>query len=294
MERQFLVHRWLILGLLACPLLATASNTSPVRVLRSAVADCSNSTAESSEQTRVEACLRLDIAWVHNVPRGAKPFVDVVHTGASMIEEVSDRFRSHAPDVFDAIAIYLGRRIQRGGKRRALAQAALERLFLAGLILCHRLEENVSLTLAIERRVAKLGFSFFRETGKKLVVTSGSRSAEAQAKAMHTKQRLGVKLTRLYKGKSAREIERAFDEVRKKGGSRDQIIAAGARVIREQMARGDYISKHLMHDAVDIRSRNLSRKHKSLFRKLARQHGFRVLLETRPPHFHLSIAAPEA
>ena len=60
------------------------------------------------------------------------------------------------------------------------------------------------------------------------------------------------------------------------------------------MDRGVFISKHLLDDAVDIRSRNLNRREKALFRKLARARGFRVLLETRPPHFHLSISNPEA
>jgi hypothetical protein len=211
-----------------------------------------------------------------------------------MVDDITSRFRLHASLVFDAITIYLGRRIQRQGKKKKLSQIALDHLFQAGLIRCHTLLDDVSLTAAIERRVAKLGCAYYREVGRPLVVTSGSRSPEAQASAMYRKLRLGVRLSKFYRSKAAREIEKAFLTAMESKAARAVVIDAGAKVIREQMARGVFISKHLLDDAVDIRSRNLNRRQKSLFRRLARELGFRVLLETRPPHFHLSVSNPEA
>ena len=211
-----------------------------------------------------------------------------------MIDDITTRYRLHASLVFDAITAYLGKNIQRRGKKKKLSQRALDQLFDAGLIRCHTLLEDVSLTAAIERRVAKLGCAYYREVGRQLVVTSGSRTPEAQAAAMYRKLRLGVRLSKFYRSKAAREIEKAFLVATAARKGRAAIIDAGVHVIRAQMKRGVFISKHLLDDAVDIRSRNLTRRQKALFRRLARDVGFRVLLETRPPHFHLSVSNPEA
>ena len=291
MDGAFTARCLLLFGTLIALDGAAAKSSSPVRVLRSTVVDC---VADSDASASSSDCLQLAVAWVHGVPKGAKPSVDEILTGPQFIQTVMGRFGAHSPEVFDAIARYLGRWVTKKSKRKPLAKAALDRLFQAGLILTHSLEEDVSLTVTIERRVAALGYSFFRETGKRVVVTSGSRTPESQAKAMHTKHRLGVRLSRFYRSAAAKEIEIAFRAAAQSGADREAIIAAGADVIRQQMARGVYISKHLMHDAVDIRSRDLTRRQKSLFRRLAREHGFRVLLETRPPHFHLSLAKPQA
>lgn len=273
---------------------AYASGHLPVRVVGSTVTTCPANQALVGPVRDGVPCLKLRLRWSVGTSEKKLQETHAVYSGPGMVDDITARYRLQAPMVFDAVAIHLGRNIQRRGKRKVLAQKALDQLFEADLIRCHRLLEDVSLTAAIERRVARLSFAYYRETGKQLVVTSGSRSPQAQASAMYRKLRLGVRLSKFYRSSAAREIEKAFLVAKGAGASRDAIVAAGAAIIRAQMDRGVFISKHLLDDAVDIRSRNLNRREKALFRKLARARGFRVLLETRPPHFHLSISNPEA
>ena len=61
--------------------------------------------------------------------------------------------------------------------------------------------------------------------------------------------------------------------------------------IREQMSRGLYVSEHLREGAVDLRSRNLRRRHKIVLERTVRElQGLKLNREERiPPHFHLQV-----
>ncbi len=60
-------------------------------------------------------------------------------------------------------------------------------------------------------------------------------------------------------------------------------------VIKAQMKKGKYISKHLNVGAVDVRSRDMSAKEKEAFKKSAKKHAKTVILEITPPHWHLQF-----
>lgn len=150
-------------------------------------------------------------------------------------------------------------------------------------------ESGVRLAPTMERTVAQLATEFRRRTGRGFHVTSGTRSADEQAEAMYDKIRHGTRLTRLYRDfGAASEIQSAYRRHRRRG--RRRCVSQMARVIRAQIGRGCFISRHLRASAVDIRSRDMSRRERRIFRQVVASHGQVSLLEEgRPPHFHLQL-----
>ena len=137
-------------------------------------------------------------------------------------------------------------------------------------------------------RFARIAARYFGETGKPLMLTSGTRDARRQAAAMYAKVRLGVNLNRLYGYSSAvKDIDQAWRQARRDKGSRDAAVEAMAERIDRQVEHGVYVSRHLLAGALDVRSRGIDR---SAFLRAARgEPGVKVLVERRPPHFHLSF-----
>jgi len=135
----------------------------------------------------------------------------------------------------------------------------------------------------------QIAAEFRRRTGQRLHVTSGTRTPDQQARAMYDKIRLGQRLTRLYRDyDAASEIQTAYRRNRRQG--RAATVRAMAAVIRTQMGRGCYISRHLYASAVDVRSRNLSRRNRRVFRSVVQSvGGVQLLEEGTPPHFHLQL-----
>ncbi len=153
-------------------------------------------------------------------------------------------------------------------------------------------EDDVRLGPRMERTMEEIATEFRRRTGRRLHVTSGTRSPDQQARAMYDKIRLGQRLTRLYRDyEAASEIQGAYRRHRRRG--RAVTVRAMADVIRGQIGRGCYVSRHLYASAVDVRSRNLSRRHRRIFRSVVRSvGGVELLEEGRPPHFHLQLRNP--
>ena len=156
-----------------------------------------------------------------------------------------------------------------------------------------RVMPGVKLPPEVEQCLARLASRFYRRTGQPLVITSGTRSAEAQAEAMYAKLIRRRNLFRLYSRTALlREVVRAYRRARRKRLSHRAARAALARVIRSQVLRGEYLSAHLRNGAVDIRSYDMSRRQRRLLRQLARSDADILLLkqERHPPHFHLEVA----
>lgn len=150
-------------------------------------------------------------------------------------------------------------------------------------------EPDVRLGAEMARQLDRIGAEFHERTGRRLHVTSGTRSPRAQARAMYDKIRLGRPLTGLYRDyEAASEIQTAYRRNRRRG--RGAAVSAMARVIRQQMQRGCFVSRHLRASAADVRSRNLSHRERRIFREVVRSVGGVSLLEEgRPPHFHLQM-----
>jgi hypothetical protein len=150
---------------------------------------------------------------------------------------------------------------------------------------------DVALSSHVEAKVARIARGYFTRTGKILVVTSGTRDAERQAEAMHAVLQHGGDLQRTYRNKgAAREIEQAHAEAAASGRPAHEVVAVMATVIRDQMARGVFLSAHLRAGAVDVRSRGMSTDDKQAFLATAAEvGGVEVLEESAPPHFHLQL-----
>ncbi len=150
---------------------------------------------------------------------------------------------------------------------------------------------DVDLSEKVEERVGQLADAYFERTGKKLVITSGTRDPARQAKAMYKMLRLGADVLRLYRNKAAvREIKDAYDAGRLSHKRPEEIVESMYEVIRAQVDREVFISAHLRAGAVDVRNRTMSSTDKKAFRAcVAELEGVSLLEETKPPHFHLQI-----
>ncbi|WP_437779620.1 hypothetical protein [Sorangium sp. So ce1097] len=148
---------------------------------------------------------------------------------------------------------------------------------------------GVTLPANIAAKIEQIDRGYARRTREHLVITSGTRDANRQARAMFTKMRLGEDILQLYRNKAAAlEIKKAYQANARKPP--EQVVAAMEAVIQDQIDRGIYISAHLRRGAVDVRNRTMSPKEKRAFLESAAEvGGVLVIDESTPPHYHLQI-----
>lgn len=153
----------------------------------------------------------------------------------------------------------------------------------------YTLNNDVVLSAAITAKVKKVADKFYKETNKKITVTSGTRTAQSQAAAMYGKLAGGDQLTVYSNQSAAKKIKKAYDDgvVAKK--SKADIITEMKKVIDDQIKNGIYLSKHLKKGAIDVRSKDMSSDEKEKFKKAAKGIATTIILETTPPHFHLQF-----
>lgn len=150
---------------------------------------------------------------------------------------------------------------------------------------------DVTLSSKVTDKLEQLATRYETRTGKKFVVTSGTRDPEDQAEAIYDKLVLGDDILRLYRDKSAaQELKRIYGAARSANKPRAATVAELATAIRSQMKRGIFISAHLRAGAADVRSHDMTVSEKRVFVDAVNQvGGLRVLHETTPPHFHLQL-----
>lgn len=146
---------------------------------------------------------------------------------------------------------------------------------------------NIVLPENLKTKIQDIADTFFSQRKKRLVITSGTRTASEQAHAMYNKMKAGENPTTLYKDKSAaKEIKKAFDENAKEPSK--TAIDEMTKVIASQMEKGVYISRHLRGDGFDVRSKDMSAKDKSAFSDIvAKNKDLTLIKEGTPPHFHV-------
>lgn len=150
---------------------------------------------------------------------------------------------------------------------------------------------DVTLSTKVTDKLEQLATRYETRTGKKFVVTSGTRDPEDQAEAIYDKLVLGDDILRLYRDKSAaQELKRIYATARGANKPRAATLVELASAIRGQMKRGIFISAHLRAGAADVRSHDMTVSEKRVFVDAVNQvGGLRVLHETTPPHFHLQL-----
>ena len=153
----------------------------------------------------------------------------------------------------------------------------------------YSLKTGVVLSVDIKVKVKKIADKYYALSKKDIVVTSGTRTSQSQAEAMYGKLSGGDKLT-VYKNQiAAKEIKKSYDDAVAAKKSKIDTIADMKSVIDTQIAKMIYISKHLKKSAVDIRSKDMTAADKTHFKSAAKGLATNVILETTPPHFHLSL-----
>ncbi len=111
-----------------------------------------------------------------------------------------------------------------------------------------------------------------------LHVTSGTRTVEAQARALVDKRDLGDDLRALYRSNRA-----IIDEVLAVPNRVDAVAA----VVRRHALAGRILSRHMRGDAIDLRSRNLTPDQRQAVLAAAGALGAKAFEEAKPPHIHI-------
>ena len=133
----------------------------------------------------------------------------------------------------------------------------------------------------------------------KLHVNSMQRTPAAQARTTITKINLGDDLLALYNDTLILEALNAVGVTNKvkpdplftKSGKEFQILT---KVYADQMARGKYISKHLLAGAIDIKvvkwNESVRKDNIDTVLKHAKKLGAKTAIyETTPPHIHIGL-----
>lgn len=153
--------------------------------------------------------------------------------------------------------------------------------------------KDLRLGKAARERLARIAERYARATGKKLVVTGGTRTPARQAKLMIDKLRHGEDIVALYENKAAaKAIRDAYVDGHAKKLSDKALVRAVRKVIEAQIARGVFISQHLQAGAADVRSRDMGPAQEAAFRAAVKAEPGVLLVderETAAPHFHLGL-----
>ncbi|RXR25586.1 hypothetical protein [Sphingobium fluviale] len=148
---------------------------------------------------------------------------------------------------------------------------------------------TIRISGSIKRQVEQVAVEFMRHTGKKMVVTSGTRSAREQAAAMYDKFGAGASGSDYSNRRALREIKAAYVTGRMAGQDRHGTILAMEQVIERQIKNGVYISRHLIARAIDIRVNGLAAGERQALHDAVRKAGGKVHPEGRPPHLHVQF-----
>lgn len=154
---------------------------------------------------------------------------------------------------------------------------------------------GIDITPELRRHIDAVAALYFAKAKRPLEITSGYRSPRRQADAMYTKLAVGGSLG-LYKNQALTvPLTKAYREGRKKRWKRDRIVDAMAKVLEAQVSQGQYLSRHMRGLAFDIRSTGMTARQRQHLLAAIREVGqMRIILERRPPHFHVEIMKPKA
>lgn len=148
-----------------------------------------------------------------------------------------------------------------------------------------RVVSGILMTTSLQEKVANLANHYFALTGNDLIVTSGYRPPDRQAKAMFDKiTREGETSVRnLYKNKTA--IDEILNVYGKHKGNPTTATAEMQKTIEGQVKRGIFISSHLRSNALDVRKQTTD--FAQLKKAVAQVGGRRAIREA--DHFHIEL-----
>ncbi len=181
-------------------------------------------------------------------------------------------------------AVQLKKRSRRGGKGVRQQRSNRHMRVVA---------RSLKLTKKARGRLQRIAERYHDETGVKLVITGGDRTARGQARLMYKKLEAGEDLIKLYtRDDLVIEIMNAYESAKDDGMGTRGIISSMAEVIKEQIAEKQYVSRHLQNTAADVRSRRMTEEQYEAFVRAVRaEPGVRLVDErdTAAPHLHLNL-----
>jgi peptidoglycan hydrolase-like protein with peptidoglycan-binding domain len=143
---------------------------------------------------------------------------------------------------------------------------------------------DVLMTKDLEKKVAKLANTYFGLTGKNLVVTSGYRPPFRQAPAIY--DNIILKGTAVVRGtyKNKKLIDEILAAFQANKANPSNAKAAMQKVIENQVKRGEFISNHLLSNAIDLRTRTTI---KAKLQQTLNRVGGRLVDEGN--HYHVEL-----
>ena len=180
---------------------------------------------------------------------------------------------------------------QRVGKAGTKTEDAAPKAELPEGEKAYELKSGVILSAKIEAKVRRIADRYYAKAKRKITVTSGTRSAKAQARAMYVKIAAGGSMS-IYRRRTrarAEEVKKAYLEGKKAQENKSQIVKRMTKVIEDQVKKGIYLSRHLRAGAIDVRSRDMSSEEREYFRQAIKGVAKSFILERKPPHWHLQF-----
>jgi peptidoglycan hydrolase-like protein with peptidoglycan-binding domain len=148
-----------------------------------------------------------------------------------------------------------------------------------------RVVSGILMTASLIEKVANLANHYFALTGNDLIITSGYRPPDRQAKAMFNKitNEGETKVRNLYNNKGA--VDEILNVYRKFKGNPTVATAEMQKTIEAQVKRGVFISSHLRSNALDVRKPTTD--FTQLKKAVAQVGGRRAIREQ--DHFHVEL-----
>lgn len=139
----------------------------------------------------------------------------------------------------------------------------------------------------------KIGHEYFKRTGKKFNVNSGTRGSDRQAAAMYQVYMSGDKTFSLYKN---RKVADELIAIIKAGGIKESIVKKMTDLIQKNYEQGVFMSSHQRAGAIDISIKGdigvppMSSSEQKIMMEIADKiTGKTTLLERSPPHIHITF-----
>lgn len=149
-----------------------------------------------------------------------------------------------------------------------------------------RLRNGVIVPSKMATKITKVSNHYYQKAGKPLEITSASRDAKTQSRAMRGLiKRHGLKyVENLYRNKTAvRQILVAY---RQNSTNKNKSIKAMAEVIGSQIKRGIYISNHLKSGAFDVSGKTNAKALDSAVKSVGGKYFFEG-----GNHYHIDLNA---
>jgi len=236
------------------------------------------------------ACVSVPMVFTEKSADGQKHSVPVdMPVSPSVLVAVKQRFPKDAPVVLRNLKDALHKGLK--AHDPVIKQACANTIPSVAPHVHYSVLPDITMPADVETKVAQVAEKNYELTQRDVVVTSGTRTPEAQAEAMRTKLALGDNVEGLYRNKKAvDQVLHAYRAARHEGKDDEETTDAMAGTIQQEMSQGVYISNHLHDNAVDLRISDLNGWQKRVLKESAESvPGVTVHQESIPPHYHLDV-----